>query len=82
MANIKHPRHEKALSGVKASNHIDRLDGVFEKQTLEMRDPWGLNKFMADRHSERPDPDAVEAVILWKSPRTDTQLISFLGFAN
>ena len=26
--------------------------------------------------------DVVEAVLTWKAPRTDTQLMSFLGFAN
>ena len=30
----------------------------------------------------RPDPEAVEAVLTWKAPKTDTQLMSFLGFAN
>ena len=30
----------------------------------------------------KPDPEAVEAVLTWKAPRTDTQLMSFLGFAN
>ena len=35
-----------------------------------------------DRHGVRPDPEAVEAVLTWKAPRTDTQLLSFLGFAN
>ena len=37
---------------------------------------------MVDRHGIRPDPDAVEAVLTWKSPKTDHQLMSFLGFAN
>ena len=37
---------------------------------------------MVDRHGIRPDPDAVEAVLSWKSPKTDHQLMSFLGFAN
>ena len=37
---------------------------------------------MVDRHGVRPDPEAVEAVLTWKAPRTDTQLMSFLGFAN
>ena len=37
---------------------------------------------MLDRHGVRPDPEAVEAVLTWKAPRTDTQLLSFLGFAN
>ena len=35
-----------------------------------------------DRHGLSPDPEAVEAVLTWKAPRTDTQLMSFLGFAN
>ena len=30
----------------------------------------------------RPDPKAVEAVFTWKALKTDTQLMSFLGFAN
>ena len=30
----------------------------------------------------RPDPEAVEALLTWKAPRMDTQLMSFLGFAN
>ena len=37
---------------------------------------------MVDRHGVRPDPETVEAVLTWKAPRTDTQLLSFLGFAN
>ena len=37
---------------------------------------------MVDRHGIRPDPDAVEAVLTWKLPKTEHQLMSFLGFAN
>ena len=37
---------------------------------------------MVDRHDVRPDPDAEEAVLTWNTLRTDTQLMSFLGFAN
>ena len=37
---------------------------------------------MVDSHGVRPDPEAVEAVLTWKAPRTDTQLLSFLGFDN
>ena len=37
---------------------------------------------MVDRHGVTPDPDAVEAVLTCKAPRTDTQLMSFLGFVN
>ena len=35
-----------------------------------------------DRHGVRPEPEAVEAVLTWKAPRTDTQLMSFLVLAN
>ena len=37
---------------------------------------------MVDKHGIRPDTDAVEAVLTWKSPKTEHQLMSFLGFAN
>ena len=37
---------------------------------------------MVDRHDVMPDPEAVEAVLTWMSPRTNTQLMSFLRFAN
>ena len=37
---------------------------------------------MVDRHGVRPDPEAVKAVLTWKAPRTDTQLMSFPKFAN
>ena len=30
----------------------------------------------------RTDPEAVEPVLTWNAPKTDTQLMSFLGFAN
>ena len=30
----------------------------------------------------RPDPEVVEAVLNWKAPKLDTQLMIFLGFAN
>ena len=35
---------------------------------------------MVDRHGVRRDPEAVEAVLKWKATRTDTQLLSFMGF--
>ena len=37
---------------------------------------------MVDKNGIRPDPDAVEVVLTWKSPKTEHQLISFLHFAN
>ena len=35
-----------------------------------------------DKHGIRLDPDEEEAVLTWKSPKTEHQLMSFLGFAN
>ena len=37
---------------------------------------------LVDKHGVRPDPEAVEAVLTWKAPKTGTQLMTFLGFAN
>ena len=34
-----------------------------------------------DKHELRPAPDAVEDVLTWKTLKTDTQLMSYLGFA-
>ena len=74
-------------------DHIDRLDEVFgcmksaglkcKPSKCEIfRDSIKYLGRMVDRHGVRPDPEAVEAVLTWKAPRTDTQLMSFLGFAN
>ena len=74
-------------------DHIDRLDEVFgcmKRAGLKckpskceiLRDSIKYLGRMADRHGARPDLEAVEAVMTWKAPRTDTQLMSFLGFAN
>ena len=74
-------------------DHIDRLDEVFgcmKRAGLKCK-PSKSEIFsdsikylgrMVDRHGLRPDPEAVEAVLTWKAPRTDTQLLIFLGFAN
>ena len=35
-----------------------------------------------DKHGVRLDPEVVEAVLTWKAPTRDTQLMSFLEFAN
>ena len=35
-----------------------------------------------DKHGFRPDPEAVEAVLTWKSAKTEHRLMSVLGFAN
>ena len=74
-------------------DHIDRLGEVFgcmKRASLKckpskceiVRDSINYLGRMVDRHGVRPDPEAVEAVLTWKAPRTDTQLLSFLGFAN
>ena len=74
-------------------DHIDRLDEVFgcmKKAGLKckpskceiLRDSIKYLGRMVDRHGVRPDPEAVEAVLTWKAPRKDTQLLSFLWFAN
>ena len=74
-------------------DQIDRLVEVFgcmkraglkcKRSKCEiLRDSIKYLGRMVDRHGVRPDPEAIEAVLIWKAPRTDTQLMSFLGFAN
>ena len=75
------------------ADHIARLDEVFDcmkrarlkrkpSECEILRDSIKYLGRMVDRHGVRPDPEAVEAVLTCKAPRTDTQLMSFLGFAN
>ena len=74
-------------------DHIDWLDEVFgcmKRADLKckpskceiLRDSINYLGRRVDRHGVRLDPEAVEAVLTWNAPRTDTQLMSFLGFAN
>ena len=74
-------------------DHIDWLDEVFgcmKRAGLKckpskceiLRDSIKYLGKMVYRHGVRPDPEAVEAVLTWKAPRTGTQLMSFLGIAN
>ena len=74
-------------------DHIERLDEVFtcmkqaglkcKPSNCEiLRDSRKYLGRLVDKHGVRPDPEAVEAVLTWKAPKTDTQLMSFLGFAN
>ena len=74
-------------------DHIDWLDVVFgcmKRADLKckpsiceiLRDSIKYLGRIVGRHGVRPDPEAVEAVSTWKAPRTDTQLMSFLGFVN
>ena len=74
-------------------DHVERLNEVFTcmKQAGLKCKPSKCEILRAsikylgrlvDKHGVRPDPEAVEAVLTWKAPKTDTQLMSFLGFAN
>ena len=74
-------------------DHIERLDELFacmKRSGLKckpskceiLKDSIKYLGRMVDRHGIRPDPDAVEAVLTWKSPKMEHQLLSFLGFAN
>ena len=74
-------------------DHIERLDEVFacmNRSGLQckpskceiLKDSIKYLGRVVDKHGIRPDPDAVDAVLTWKSPKTEHQLMSFLGFAN
>ena len=76
-------------------DHVDWLDvdevlGCIKRAGLKrkpskyeiLRDSIKYLGRMVHRHGVRTDPEAVEAVLTWKAPKTDTQLMSFLGFAN
>ncbi|XP_063727283.1 uncharacterized protein LOC134854855 [Symsagittifera roscoffensis] len=74
-------------------DHIERLEEVFacmKRSGLKckpskceiIKDSIKYLGRMVDRHGIRPVPDAVETVLTWKSPKTEHQLMSFLGFAN
>ena len=60
-------------------DHIERLDEVF---TCMKQAGLKCKPSKCEILRVRPDPEAVEAVLTWKAPKTDTQLMSFLGFAN
>ena len=74
-------------------DHIERLDEVFacmKRAGLKgkpskceiLKDSINYLVRMVDKHGIRPDPDAVEAALFWKLPKTEHQLMSFLGFVN
>ena len=74
-------------------DHIERLEEVFScmkqaglkckpSKCEILRDSIKYRGRLVDKHGVRPDTEAVEAVLTWKAPKTDTQLMSFLGFAN
>ena len=68
---------------------IERLDEVFacmKQAGLKckpskceiLRDSIKYLGRLVDKHDVRPDPEAVEAVLTWKAPKTDIQMMSFL----
>ena len=72
---------------------IERLDEVFACMTRAglkckpskceiLKDSIKYLGRMVDKHGIRPDPDAEEAVLIWKSPKTEHHLMSLLSFAN
>ena len=74
-------------------DHIERLYEVFtcmKQAGLKckpskceiLRDSIKYLGHLVDKHGVRPDPEAFETVLTWKAPKIDTQLMSFLGFAN
>ena len=74
-------------------DHIERLDEGFacmKRSGLKckpskceiLKDSIKYLGRMVNRLGIRPDPDAVEAVLTWKSQKLEHQLMSFLGFAN
>ena len=74
-------------------DHIERLDEVFacmKRSGLKckpskceiLKDSIKYLGRMVDKHGIRQNPDTVEAVLTWKSPKTEHQLMSFFGFAN
>ena len=69
-------------------DHIKRLEEVFScmkqaglkckpSKCEILRDSIKYLGRLVDKHGVRPDPEAVEAVLTWKAPNTDTQLMSF-----
>ena len=69
-------------------DHIERLEEVFScmkqaglkcqpSKCEILRDSIKYLGRLVDKHGVRPDPEAVEAVLTWKAPKTDTQLMSF-----
>ena len=82
-----------AITTPTLEEHIERLDEVstcmkqarlkYKPSKSEiLRDSIKYLGRPVDKHKVRPDPEKSEAVLTWKAPKTDTQLMSSLGFAN
>ena len=65
--------------------HIKRLDEQFECTKMVSLNCKVSAKYvgkMVDKHVIRPDRDAVEAVLTWKSSNSKQKMMIFLGFAK
>ena len=74
-------------------DHIEQLDEVFacmKRAGLKckpskceiLKDSIKYLGKMVDKYVSRPDPDTLEAVLTWKSHKTEHKIMSFLSFAN
>ena len=85
--------NDVVISTPTLEDHVERLDEVFaciNRAGLKCK-PSKCDIFkgsirylwrMVVKHGLRPDLEAVEAVLTWNSPKTEQQLMSFLGFAS
>ena len=82
-----------AIATPTLEDHIDRLDEVFgcmrraglktkPSKLKTLRDSIKYLGRLVDRHGVKADSEAVEAVLIWKAPRTDGQIMSFPRFAK
>ena len=85
--------NDVVIATLTLEDHIDRLDEVLaciKRAGLKcnpskceiLKNSIKYLVRMVDKHGIRPDPVAEVAVLTWKSPKTEHQLMSFLGFAN
>ena len=87
---------EVVIATLTLEDHIKRVDEVFtsmkqaclkckpSKRKIReiLRDSIKYLGRLVDKHGVRSDTETIEGVLTWKAPKTDTQLTSFLGFAN
>ena len=52
-------------------DHIETLDEVFTYKFEILRDSINHLNRLVDKQGVRPDPEVIEAVLTWKSPKTD-----------